>query len=97
MGSCLDLRQYQEIEAIQDVFSKIVSGKSGYKAVIERKKEPVKCAQCSLWLRDGEKFCPECGTKIEIKIRPVKCPNQSCGKPLGLTEKFCTYCGEKIE
>jgi DNA-directed RNA polymerase subunit RPC12/RpoP len=96
MGSCLDLRQYQEVDAIQDAFSKIVSGKSGYKAVIERRKDPVKCPQCGLILREGEKFCPECGTKIEIKQRPSKCPNMQCAKPLGFTEKFCTYCGEKI-
>lgn len=97
MGSCLDLREFQESSAMQDAFSKIVSGRPGYKAVIERKKEPTKCIKCGLLLQDGEKFCPECGTKVELpKPRPSKCPNPSCSKPIGFSEKFCTYCGEKI-
>jgi rubrerythrin len=66
MGSCLDLRKYQDAEAIQDVFSQLVSGKKGYKAVIERKKEPVKCSNCGLILEGAEKFCPECGTKTNF-------------------------------
>ena len=37
MGSNIDLRKYQDVESIQDAYSKVVSGgKSGYKAVIER-------------------------------------------------------------
>ena len=39
MGSCIDLRNLQDGDAIQDAFSKVVSGgKMGYKTVIERKK-----------------------------------------------------------
>lgn len=64
MGSCIDLRKYQEPSSIQDAFSKLVSGKSGYKAVIERKVEIPKCSQCSVALSGEEKFCPECGNKI---------------------------------
>lgn len=63
--SCLDLRKYQEVEEIQDAFSKIASGKPGYKAVIERKVEPVKCPKCGTILDPIEKFCHECGTKVE--------------------------------
>ena len=44
MGSCIDLTKYQNEDAVQDAFSKIVSGgKMGYKTVIERKKIPPKC------------------------------------------------------
>ena len=62
-GSCLDLRKYQDAEAIQEVYSQIVSGKKGYKAVIERRKDPIKCSACGRILEGNEKFCPECGTK----------------------------------
>ncbi len=69
MGSCLDLRSYQNVEAVQDAFSQLVSGKKGYKAVIERKVEPIKCASCSTQLDPIEKFCHECGAKVE---KPAK-------------------------
>jgi rubrerythrin len=65
MGSCLDLRQYQEDPKMADIIGKIVSGKSGYKAVIEKKKEVLKCPQCNIILTGEEKFCPECGHKLK--------------------------------
>jgi len=67
MGSCIDLRKFQDPKIIEDAFSKIVSGgKYGYKTVIERKVEPVKCSSCSKVLDGNEKFCPECGTKTSF-------------------------------
>jgi rRNA maturation endonuclease Nob1 len=65
MGSCLDLRQYQEDPNMASIIGKIVSGKSGYKAVIERKKEQIKCSSCGKILEGIEKFCPECGNKLK--------------------------------
>jgi Zn finger protein HypA/HybF involved in hydrogenase expression len=71
MSSCLDLRSLQNSEAIQDIYSQIVSGKKGYKAVIERKKEPIRCSNddCRLILEGSEKFCPECGTKTGFVVK----------------------------
>ena len=66
MGSCLDLRKLQENEAIQDAFSKLVSGgKPGYKTIIEKKQEIIRCEKCSTLLEGSEKFCPECGTPVK--------------------------------
>lgn len=65
MGSCLDLRQYQDSGEMSAIIGKLVSGKSGYKAVIERKKEVLKCSQCGKILEGNERFCPECGNKIK--------------------------------
>lgn len=65
MGSCIDLRAFQDPASIQDIYSQIVSGKKGYKAVIERKVEPLKCSKCGTQLDPIEKFCHECGAKIE--------------------------------
>ncbi len=73
MVSCLDLRKYQDSSTIQDIYSKIVSGKSGYKAVIERKKELPKCQHCSkdmpcpgciVGMSEEKKFCGDCGHKL---------------------------------
>ncbi|KKP91776.1 MAG: hypothetical protein UR98_C0040G0038 [Parcubacteria group bacterium GW2011_GWA1_36_12] len=63
MTSGRDLREQMDNPAVHDAFSFLVSGKRGYKAVIERKVEPVKCVECSLVLKGDEKFCPECGMK----------------------------------
>lgn len=64
-GSCLDLRQYQDSSEMSAIIGKLVSGKSGYKAVIEKKKEVIKCSQCGKILEGTEKFCPECGNKVK--------------------------------
>jgi rRNA maturation endonuclease Nob1 len=41
---------------------KILSGREGYEAIIETKKEEKRCEKCSWLFEGGEKFCPECGT-----------------------------------
>lgn len=65
MVSNRDLRDQLDNQAVYDAFSKLVSGgKMGYKTVIERKVEPVRCTGCSITLKGEEKFCPECGTKV---------------------------------
>ncbi len=66
-GSCRDLREYQNSDAVMDAFSALVSGKkSGYKTIIERRKEIPKCPGCSKTLSGEEKFCPDCGHKIAV-------------------------------
>ena len=51
---------------IQELFGKLVSGKSGYKAVIEKSKPIEKCS-CGKVLEGDEKFCPECGRAISVE------------------------------
>lgn len=63
----LDLRKYQEEEVISDLFSKIVSGKSGYKTIIDKNRPIPSCPNCGKKLLNNEKFCPECGTKIQTE------------------------------
>ena len=63
----MDLRKFQqegeEQDKIRGIFGKLVSGRDGYEAVIEKKKEINKCKNCEKVLDGDEKFCPECGTK----------------------------------
>ena len=64
-----DLRKYQEKgeekEKIKSIIGKILSGREGYEALIETKKQEKKCTDCNWLLEGGEKFCPECGTKLQ--------------------------------
>ncbi len=92
MGSNIDLRKYQDPTSIQDAFSKIVSGKVGYKAVIERKKIPPRCVKCGRDGYEGQKFCPQCGGKMAVPL--THCPG--CKKPIDESEKFCTECGHDL-
>jgi len=94
MGSCLDLRKLQDNEAVENAFSALVSGKKhGYKTIIERKKPKPKCIKCGRGGDEGQKFCPNCGGKMEIPI--TNCP--SCKKSIEEHEKFCTECGTKLK
>lgn len=94
MGSCIDLRKYQDAEIIENAFSALVSGKKhGYKTLIERKKPTPKCSKCGRDGEEGQKFCANCGGKMEIPL--TNCP--SCKKPIDETEKFCPECGTKLK
>ena len=73
MGSCLDLRKFQDggdnHDSIKSALGKLLSGKDGYVPVTEKKEEQKKVLRCNCgWvLAGGEKFCPECGTKMGLK------------------------------
>ncbi|MBI2628703.1 zinc ribbon domain-containing protein [Candidatus Pacearchaeota archaeon] len=96
MGSNLDLRKYQKEEEIQDAFSKLVSNRPGYKAVLE-KKEPKFCPNesCKKEVEHHLKFCPACGTKIESKNKASIC--MKCYNIVNAGDLFCGSCGSKVE
>ena len=93
MGSNIDLRKYEDADSIQDAFAALVSGKKGYKTVIERKKLLPKCGKCGRKGSEEEKFCRECGGKMVVPL--TNCSN--CKKPIDDLEKFCTNCGCKLK
>ncbi|MBQ7941699.1 MAG: zinc-ribbon domain-containing protein [Muribaculaceae bacterium] len=49
------------------------------------------CPKCNSELREGAKFCTQCGQKIETSSL---CPQ--CNAPLKPGAKFCTRCGYKL-
>jgi len=61
-----DILDWIDHEKIEEGFSRLVSGgKYGYKTIIEKKKEVPKCKNCNFLLSGREKFCPQCGARIE--------------------------------
>ena len=92
MGSCIDLRKYEDENSISDAFGALVSGKKGYKTVIERKKPTPKCEKCGRGGDPEQKFCPQCGGKMVIPM--THCPK--CKKLIDDIQKFCMECGGKI-
>lgn len=67
MGSNRDLREQMNSDSVAEAFGFLLSGKKGYKTVIERKVEPLRCNGCSIVLQDNVKFCSECGVKVIVK------------------------------
>ncbi len=59
------MEEIQKNNSFEGAFSKLVSGgKAGYKAAIEKPREFNKCKECGNILSGQEKFCPECGFKV---------------------------------
>jgi len=61
------MHELQNDAGFQNALGKLVSGRSGYKPVIEKKYVPIKCRKCKSIVDDSQKFCHECGTKVEKK------------------------------
>lgn len=59
----------QKNDAIALAFGKLVSGKSGYKAVLEKKPMVIRCVGCGSTLDINQKFCHECGAKVEKPVQ----------------------------
>lgn len=94
MGSCLDLRKYQDGDSLQEAFGALLSGRPGYKPIIEKRIDPVKCEKCGNIIKDASKFCPTCGTPVKRKPTSIKC---KCGNLFNDNDTFCGECGNKRE
>ena len=72
MGEIYDRQKIQEdlqrSDQFMNVFSKIVSGRPGYKSPTTKELKPVtsKCKGCGATLGETQKFCHECGAKNEM-------------------------------
>ncbi|MCH5171848.1 MAG: SPFH domain-containing protein [Erysipelotrichales bacterium] len=51
------------------------------------------CPQCHAMVKNGAKFCPECGYKMFSD--KITCPH--CGVQVDANAKFCLECGNKLE
>jgi len=60
------MQEMQETGAFAELYGKLISGKAGYKPVIEKKQEILMCKRCMTpFLIQEQKFCHECGMHIE--------------------------------
>jgi hypothetical protein len=66
-ASGFDLRKFQEEgeekDKIKKIMGKVLSGRSDYEVVEEKRIEKVIKCGCGWPLESGQKFCSECGTK----------------------------------
>ena len=76
-----DLREQFNDDKTFSSFSQLISGKVNYKTIREKKQEPIFCSQCKTQLKGKEKFCPECGNRVEIKL-PEAIPHPEPPKSL---------------
>lgn len=61
------MQEIQQDESFSNVLGKLLSGREGYKPVIEKRQEILRCKKCMTQpLIQEQKFCHECGTKNEI-------------------------------
>ena len=52
------------------------------------------CPNCHAEVAAGVKFCPNCGSKVDVAPAPVTCPN--CGATVPAGSRFCPECGKTI-
>ena len=66
-----DLTKYQEEgeekDKIRKILGKVLSGRSDYEVVEEKREEIRRCSKCNWALEGGEKFCPECGSPCVVE------------------------------
>jgi hypothetical protein len=63
------MNEIQKDASFSSALGKLLSGRPGYKPVIETKQIIVKCKNCGKIMDDSQKFCDECGARVE---RPHK-------------------------
>lgn len=63
------MNEIQADASFAGALGKLLSGRPGYKPVIESKQIIVRCKNCNKIMDDSQKFCDECGARVE---RPHK-------------------------
>ncbi|QOG11940.1 zinc ribbon domain-containing protein [Arcobacter sp. FWKO B] len=92
--------QHQESENHNIEITKVTSSSvqkkvDDIKLIIEEKSIKVFCSECGSELGVDSKFCPNCGNKVETKVKVPTCPECNTVYEDGL--KFCPKDGAKLE
>ena len=59
------MNEIQKDASFAGALGKLLSGRPGYNPVIETKQIIVKCKNCGKIMDDCQKFCDECGARVE--------------------------------
>ncbi len=62
----------------------------GASNILKKNPKIPKCPKCKKEIKEGLKFCPECGAKLIMTCK-------ACGIDYPIKTKFCTSCGGKLE
>ncbi len=86
-----------DFEQIFSSFTKVNNNNNAFVAKEVVKQEDtssteIKCTNCGSPINPNSKFCPECGSKVEL---PKKKFCSECGVQLQPGAKFCPECGTK--
>ena len=60
------------------------------KATMKAKVESIACSECNAAVQADDKFCPKCGTALNLT-----CPQ--CQKKVAADDKFCAHCGAALK
>lgn len=60
------------------------------KATLKAKVESMACPECNASVQADDKFCPKCGTALNLT-----CPQ--CRKKVAAGDKFCAHCGAALK
>ena len=71
----------------------IMRNSSDLQVLKNKKIEVFNCKNCNCLIDSKAKFCPECGSKIEV-IQKKYC--STCNTELSEGAKFCPECGTKV-
>ena len=72
----------------------IIKTKQGKTKIKQQHTLKLQCNNCHTELYEGQKFCTDCGRKIDNEVSKKFC--QNCGAEIKKDQKFCTGCGEKL-
>ena len=72
------------------------------KPIVDKPVSKVNCPYCETEISEDAKFCPHCGSNVEVKLKEIQetklathCAN--CGIELHKEAKFCASCGQKVQ
>ena len=72
----------------------VIETKQKQKKIKQKDTTRLQCSNCHAELKEGQKFCTVCGTKVDNEVTKKFCPK--CGVEIKKGQNFCTVCGEKL-
>ncbi len=62
----------------------------------EQKDAKYRCAKCGHLFKSSSSFCPNCGERKALAVKPADNTCENCGAVYSDEQKFCTKCGKPL-